>query len=50
MRVTVSIGLASYPHDGNDPGRLLSIADANLYRAKRAGRDRVMTGATSPES
>jgi diguanylate cyclase (GGDEF)-like protein len=50
LRVTVSIGLSSYPGDGEDHEQLLAIADANLYRAKGAGRDRVMTGATSPES
>jgi diguanylate cyclase (GGDEF)-like protein len=38
----VSIGVASYPeHDAGDLKALLLRADQALYRAKRAGRDRV---------
>ena len=43
LRSTVSIGFAVYPeHDGGDLHALLRKADEALYRAKRAGRDRVM--------
>jgi diguanylate cyclase (GGDEF)-like protein len=43
LRSTVSIGFAVYPeHDGGDLQRLLRKADEALYRAKRAGRDRVV--------
>jgi diguanylate cyclase (GGDEF)-like protein len=42
VQVTVSIGVASFPEDGDEPDELVSVADANLYRAKRAGRDRIM--------
>jgi diguanylate cyclase (GGDEF)-like protein len=42
VQVTVSIGVASFPEDGDEPDKLVSVADANLYRAKRAGRDRIM--------
>lgn len=39
---TVSIGLASFVHGGQDSLRdLISRADAALYRAKRLGRNRV---------
>ncbi|GAB3316747.1 diguanylate cyclase [Luteimonas notoginsengisoli] len=37
--VTVSIGVASFPADGNTPDALLRVADAALYRAKHNGRN-----------
>ncbi len=40
--VTLSIGVASYPQHGDTGAALLSAADAALYRAKTAGRDRVV--------
>jgi len=40
--VSVSVGLTvAGPHDGVDPAALLQAADAALYRAKHAGRNRV---------
>jgi diguanylate cyclase (GGDEF)-like protein len=39
--LTVSIGVAQWAGPGEAPGPLLARADAALYRAKRAGRDRV---------
>ena len=41
--VTVSIGLSVYPNDAHSPEDLMRRADAALYAAKKAGRDRVMT-------
>jgi diguanylate cyclase (GGDEF)-like protein len=41
--VTVSIGVAELGRDGNELFELLAAADAALYRAKQAGRDRVAT-------
>ena len=41
VKPTLSIGLAAFPDDGQTPDALLAKADAALYRAKRAGRDRV---------
>jgi diguanylate cyclase (GGDEF)-like protein len=38
--VTVSVGVA-FGEPGADPGELIEAADAALYRAKRAGRNRV---------
>ena len=40
-RPTLSIGLASLPQDGDRPKKLVRAADAALYRAKAAGRNRV---------
>ena len=40
--VTVSIGVAAFPHDGMTPELLFEVADASLYRAKAEGRNRVL--------
>lgn len=39
--ITISIGVASFPNDSSDPIELVEMADSALYRAKRAGRNRV---------
>ena len=41
--VTVSVGVAALPAHGQSSKVLLEAADAALYRAKREGRDRVVT-------
>src|SRR5690606_41081015 len=41
--VTVSIGIANSYHDGTTLNALLSTADARLYAAKSAGRNRVVS-------
>ncbi len=42
LRVTISVGVASYPSDNIDaPGDLVQQADDALYRAKQGGRNRV---------
>ncbi len=40
-QVTVSIGAAAFPLHGQVPDTLMQAADEALYRAKRAGRNRV---------
>ncbi len=44
LKVTVSIGVASLGGDIDSSERLIQVADANLYRAKEAGRNRIDTG------
>ncbi len=39
--LTMSIGISSYPDDGDDFETLFTIADEALYDAKRNGRDRI---------
>ena len=46
-RTTVSVGVASYPADGSDPATMIEKADGALYKAKRAGRNRVATHSDS---
>ena len=41
-QVTISIGAAEFPTHGDTPKGLIAAADAALYDAKHAGRDRVM--------
>ncbi len=41
LHATASIGISLYPQDGNSAALLLQNADAALYAAKRAGRDRL---------
>ena len=43
LRITVSIGLAIEHAGGIDSSSLLSRADAQLYKAKREGRNRVIS-------
>lgn len=39
-KMTLSIGVASFPEDADSAEALISIADEALYQAKREGRDR----------
>ncbi|HBF33513.1 TPA: hypothetical protein DDW35_03000 [Candidatus Sumerlaeota bacterium] len=40
--ITLSLGVAMYPNDGQSTDELQAAADAALYEAKRTGRDRVV--------
>jgi diguanylate cyclase (GGDEF)-like protein len=42
LGITLSIGLASWPSDGENAAEVLACADARLYAAKRAGRNRLV--------
>lgn len=39
--LTVSVGVASFPADGNEKGEVLDKADQAMYQAKREGRNKV---------
>ncbi|MCM2358621.1 MAG: diguanylate cyclase [Geobacteraceae bacterium] len=41
-RLSISIGIATFPMDGNDSRELVDRADRALYRAKEGGRNRVV--------
>jgi diguanylate cyclase (GGDEF)-like protein/PAS domain S-box-containing protein len=40
--ITLSLGVAAYPQHGRNIETVLRVADTALYRAKQAGRDRIM--------
>jgi diguanylate cyclase (GGDEF)-like protein len=42
ISVTVSVGIAELNEELTDPTEFIKLADANLYRAKRAGRNQVI--------
>jgi diguanylate cyclase (GGDEF)-like protein len=48
MPITVSIGVSQWQHGGDDLESLLGRADAALYKAKAAGRNRVVAEVTIP--
>ena len=49
VSLTLSIGMAEYPKHGDTTESIVAAADAALYKAKRAGRNRVV-GATARKS
>jgi len=49
MSVTVSIGVAAFPCDGDTREALVKSADEALYVAKRSGRNRVVATSRFPE-
>ena len=47
-RMTVSMGVASFPDQGTISAEVIQAADAALYRAKSEGRNRVVTAPPAP--
>ena len=41
-RITISVGVATYPEAGDAPLEVLKVADTALYEAKKQGRNRVV--------
>lgn len=52
LHISTSVGIAVYPHDGEDVQTLLKNADAALYRAKEQGRNsyQLYTSAINPQA
>ncbi len=48
LAVTISLGAAVWPQDGQDQEALLGAADRALYAAKQTGRNRVVAASTLP--
>src|SRR5207248_609923 len=44
-RVTLSVGLATFPDDSSDPPALLHLAEISMRSSHRKGRDRISTPA-----
>ena len=42
LKVTVSVGVASYPQDGLDAATIFKAADLAMYKAKSQGKNRVV--------
>lgn len=49
IRITVSIGVASYPAHDDSPEHLVRSADRAMYQAKQAGRNCVREAAPPPD-
>jgi len=49
LRVTASLGVASIPDSASDVRGLIAAADAALYAAKRAGKNRVVMAPKGPD-
>lgn len=47
-RITVSMGVGTFPEDGHSERELLDRADRALYRAKEEGRNRVLAASDIP--
>ena len=48
-KLSVSVGVAEFPKNGDSTQAVIAAADAALYRAKADGRDRVVRSAVAPK-
>ena len=49
VRTSVSVGLVSYPEDGQTVEQLISVVDAAMYEAKRRGKNQIVGYTTRTE-
>jgi diguanylate cyclase (GGDEF)-like protein len=49
-KLTISVGVAFYPHDSRDGRKLIDYADRALYKSKERGRNTVTRWADVRES
>jgi len=49
-KMTISVGVSCYPETSTTAERLVEHADVAMYKAKRAGRDRVVAAASIPDA
>lgn len=47
-KMTISVGIATYPHDGDTFEKLLKVSDKSLYDAKAEGRNCVVYSGSEP--
>jgi len=47
IRLTISIGIATYPQDATQPEDLLKVTDWAMYQAKQKGRNRIFSASTN---
>ncbi|MDH3458754.1 MAG: sensor domain-containing diguanylate cyclase [Gemmatimonadota bacterium] len=45
-RITVTVGVTTFPTEASDASELVAVADRRLYQGKTAGRDRVVASDT----
>jgi diguanylate cyclase (GGDEF)-like protein len=50
LKMTASFGVAALPGSATDKRYLIAVADEALYRAKRAGKNRVERASATPEA
>jgi diguanylate cyclase (GGDEF)-like protein len=50
LSVTISVGVAAFPHHGQEVKQVVAAADGALYQAKKQGRDQVVVAPSSGDA